>query len=477
MSDHDHSHDHDHDHDHASVTSAPARGASVRLRNGAGGGGQQALRMDPANQSLAEALRFTYGLLKFVMIALVVLFVFSGVKTIKEGQRGIKVLLGKPVAQNLSPGPVWTLPFPLGEIIQIGEGTVESKIGLAFMPYSAGKKTDEDAMGAKVDDFNSGSKLEPGRAGSNITADLNIAHTQWTINYRRTNHERWAENVLPEQEDRIVRVAVQRGVVQTVAGVTIDDLLKQSGDSISARVREIAQDTLDEMKAGITVDRIVLSRKIPPIYLNDKFNSVQAASQNAGKQREDALLDREKVLNETAGAAAPVLIEMINEYERLIELGEAEQAEALLVKIDDILEGRATEFDGKVYAAGMIAGEVSGLIEATRGQVSTMVAQSIADRDFFRAKLAQYQSNPRLMIVRDWSSAMGDFLGKDFVQAMMLPKGVSVAELLLNEDPSIVRELDRAKKRAEAEQAREDREATFRRDLYRSMRGIQESGE
>lgn len=461
--------------DHA----APARGASIRLRQAAAPGSAGAgPRMDPANQSLADALRFTYGLLKFVMFVLVVLFFVSGVKTIQEGERGIRVFFGRPTSFNLTPGIHPNLPFPMGEMIRIGEGSVEVKLGRAFMPYGANINTDDLAMSASVGQFSSEGKLTPGRSYSNITSDLNIAHTQWTVNYRRTDHRQYAENVLPEQEERLVRLAVQRGVVLTLATVPIDELLKQTGDSSSAsRVREIAQRQLDDIRSGITIDRVTLSRKLPPVSLVDSFASVQAAAQRAGKSREDALLERDQQLNEVAGAAAPVLIAAINEYERLIELGEEAEAEALLGQIDALLEGRPADLLGQVHAAGLVSGRVSEMLEFIRGEVSTRVSQAIADRDLFRAKLAQYESNPRLMIVRDWSSAMGEFLNKRFVQVMQLPVGVTTAELLINEDPSIVRELDLARKQAEVERANQERMERFRRDLYRTQRGIQRAEE
>jgi len=455
---------------------APARGASVRLRD-PGGTGTQGPRMDPANQSLADALRFTYRLLRVGMIALIILFVVSGMKTINEGERGIKVRLGKQVAQNLNPGLQWNWAYPVGDMVRVGTGTVEVRMGRAFMPYSSRADSEETAMGMSADDFNRTTKLKPGRAGSNITADLNIAHTQWTINYRRTDHGEWAKNVTPWLEEGMVRVAVQRGVVHTIAGVSIDDLLKQSGDAVAARVRESAQRSLDEMQTGITIERVTLSRKIPPVGLLNSFASVQAAAQDAAKAREDALLGRDQLMNQVAGPASGVLIAQINEYERLIELGEDELAEELLASIDAILEGRPAEFEGRVLAAGLISGEVAQVINDARGTVSTMVSQAIADRDYFLAKQDQYESNPRLMIARDWSGAMTSFMSKDFVQAMILPEGVTLAELLISEDPALVRELDRERKRREALEAYDRRAEEQRRESFRSHRGIKEPEE
>lgn len=461
--------------------SASVRGPSVRLREGgqtAAGG--VSLRMDPANQSLADALRFTYGLLKLSMVVLVLLFLVSGIKTINEGERGIRVLLGQPQSLNLTPGIHWGFPYPIGEMIRVGAGTAEVALGTAFMPEAPGIRPDADdqALAIAIERFSTSSKLQPDRAGSNITADLNIAHTQWTVNYRRTDHRQYAENMLPEQERSLVRLATQRGVVLTLSGLTIDELLKQTGESAAAaRVREIAQRTLDEIDSGIAIDRVTLIRKIPPAFLLERFSSVQSAAQNAGRAREDSLLRRDRLLNEVAGAAAVPLIDHINEYERLIELAETEAAAALLTQIDAILDGRPAQIGERIHAAGLISGQVAELLEQTRSRASSRVSQAIADRDLFRAKLVQYESNPRLMIARDWSAAMTAFLAKPFVQTMILPEGGTTAELLINEDPAIVRELDRERKRQEAQRAADERFESFQRDLFRSQRGIQETDE
>ncbi|MGV6814751.1 MAG: hypothetical protein ACWA5W_07075 [Phycisphaerales bacterium] len=432
-------------------------------------------RMDAANQSLADAMRITYKFLQFGMFVLFLLFVFSGFQKISEGERGISVFLGKPARTQLEPGAHLTWPYPIGEMIRVGVGAVDVPLARAFMPNVPGSNSDDALLEMPLDRFSDLGRLKPSRDGSLITADLNIAHAQWTVNYHRSNHLRNVENVLPQDERRFVALATSRGVVQTMAGVTIDDLLKKSAESIASQVKAIAQDTLDGLETGITIDRIVLVRKSPPLYLLEQFASVQSAAQNAGKNREDALLKRDQMLNEIAGRAAPVLISMIEEYEKHIELGENDQAEALLAQIDAVLRGDEVEYHGQSTLA-LASGEVSEILNDANARASARVSQAIADLEQFKAKLAQYQANPTLMIARDWSQAMGSFLDKDFVTTMYLPEDVDV-EMLINPDPDIERERDRLRRRAEALEGARQRREDFRRDMYKSMRGIQPEDE
>jgi len=437
---------------------------------------EQHRRMDAANQSLADALRITYKLLQVGMLVLVVLYLISGLQSINEGQRGIAVRFGKIVDRNLEPGFQWSWPYPIGEIVRVDEGSVELPIGTSFMPSLPGNERMESrAMEADIDSFSASRQLKPERDGSNLTADLNIAHTQWRVYYRRSNHADFVTSILPGQENAIVRVAVERGVVQSVATIPIDELLKNSNESISSRVRQIAQQTLDAVDSGISIDRIVLARKSPPLSLMEQFSNVQSAAQNAGKNREDALLKREQTLNDIAGPASAELIEQINEFERLTEIGDEQGAEARLAIIDRMLVGEPVEIDGRVIT-GQASGVVSELINDATAIASSRISQAIAEQQLFEAKQKQFEANPSLMIARDWSAAMSEFLNKGFVSSMMLPEGVD-AELMINNDPDILKELERAKKKRQADDAFEERMDQFRRDLYKSQRGIQEKEE
>lgn len=458
------------------VPMVPNRTASVQLRDGQSDqDASDMAKMDTANQSLAEALKITYGLLKVAMVVLVVLFTISGVQSIKEGERGISIRFGKQVRANLEPGFQWSFPYPVGEIVRVGEGSVEMAVAKEFMPNIPGDQSDEEALAVAIDRFNDSSTLNPANDGSNITADFNIAHTQWSVNYRRTDHASYVSNILPHQERAIMKAAIQRAVVHVLATVSIDDLLKNSSESLSGQVRGMAQQMLDELDSGISIDRVVLTRKNAALSLRSKFNSVQTAAQTAGKAREDALLLRDQMLNGVAGRGSSVLIDEINEYERLIELGKAQQADLQLKRIDNILEGRPIEINGETTGS-LVSGEISELLTQAQSIASDRVSHAMAQLENFRSKQAQFEANPKLMIARDWSSAMAEFLDKDFVSTIVLPEGVSL-EMLINNDPDIAREIDREKKRREAQGTLDQRREDMRRSYFRTQRGLQEPEE
>ena len=102
----------------------------------------------------------------------------------------------------------------------------------------------------------------------------------------------------------------------------------------------------------------------------------------------------------------------------------------------------------------------------------TGVQEARADLELFKAKLEQYRVNPSLMISRDWAGAWQDFQSRDFVQTMLLPAdGLGRTELWINEDPEIIKELDRLLKQREREEAAQERERRRQEARFRTERG------
>lgn len=464
------------------VGAAPqGRPASVQLRDQSD---SESAMMDPANQSLADALRITFVLVQIAMVVLAGLFVFSGFQTIREGERGLSLLFGKANRVNLEPGFHFSAPYPFGELVKVGTGNESVKLLREFWPYVA-EGREEDS----VDRLSARNMLNPSRDGSLITADLNLAHTQWQAVYRRTEPTKFVRNILPEKEDEIVRAALTRGVVRMMATVSIDELLKpQAGGTraISERAQGIAQETLDALDAGITIEQFEMSQKTPPISLLSKFQAVLDARSDAQEAISEARTTRETAMNGTAGEAGPGLLWLIAQYELELEKGDRDAAGDVLARIDAVLAGDPLELgDAEIAEARSMggfsglggsngkraSGEVVKIIQSAEVDRLTTVQEARADLELYNAKVEQFRANPALMVQRDWASAWSAFQSNDFVQTMMLPDRDGAVELWLNGDPDIVKDLDRAFKQRQRQEAAQKRFEEQQRLQYRGERG------
>lgn len=423
--------------------------------------------LDPAHQSLSEAIRITFRILQAAMVVLAVLFAFSGFQSVKEGEQGIRLLFGKVESARLDPGFRFSFPYPVGELVKVSTGAVNLSIDRAFWPF-----VEESSRSRPIDQLPRSSSLNPANDGSLLTADNSIAHTQWSVVYRREQPELYAQNIYTDDERRLIMAAVERGIVHAAAQVTIDDLLKQStGDagSVASRAKEIAQRMLTDTGSGIVIDQLALDQKMPPLFLRDRFNTVQAAAANANKQREQAETERQRVLNAKAGAAVDALLAGIDAYELAVDAGDAAGKTAALAKINALFEGRAGA------DAPRASGEVTALLNEARQYRADVVNRAQAEATSFRGKLELFESSPLVMVEREWKEALTRMMDRDTVQMMWLPEGTSALELVINPDPDVMKELDMAQKRREALAAQEASERARKAARFQTDTGMNQA--
>ncbi len=449
------------------------RGVSVTLRGGPAGSGAEggeidpAEAMDPANQSLHEAIAITYRLVQISMVVLGVLFVLSGLQSVKEGEQGIRLLFGRRDPELVQPGFGFSAPYPFGELVKVSTGVLSVSLAEEFWPFLP-----REDQNKPISELNGRNTLKPENDGSLITADGALAHTKWDVRYRRTDPGRFSENLLPDIEQRLVRAAVCRGVVQAAAGTSVDDLLKQSNDdagSLAARARDVAQSTLERAGAGITIERLSLVEKMPPLYLRTKFAAVQTAQQTSQQEKEKASSDAQKSLNHVAGGASPALIGLIDQYEVAIEKTDVPGQERLLAQIDSILDGKAEE------PSLQVAGEVTQLLSSANQYRSSISNQRRSDVSMFLAKQEQFASNPLVTVNREWSDALGRFLGRNTVETLMVPPGTRTLTLVINRDPEIARDIEIKQKRAENELNRQKREQQHKAEQFNTSEGLKQT--
>ncbi|GJQ30730.1 MAG: hypothetical protein HBSAPP03_26140 [Phycisphaerae bacterium] len=480
---------------------SPRRAGSVTLREE--GGTRDAGGMhDPANQSLADALRIMLVLLQGAMVVLAGLYVASGFQSVKEDERGIRLLFGKVEASNVPPGFVWSAPFPLGQLIRVNTGSLDEAIDRDFWPdYPAGGDTDPEKLTVTA-------SLKPGTGGSMLTADGNIAHSRWKAAYHVQDAGNYARTILSKDEERkLVRAAVKRGVVHACARVRIDELLTQSGDraeSVRSYARLEAQRYLDQVGSGLVIDQLnTTAAIIPPLYVRADFAKVQSAVSTASKAVEDARAEAGQTLLRSAGQAAPYLIERIESYEAAMARRDAARAVgdmaasqaadremiAILTMIDGLLRGEPVAYPGgtvdaagatQTLAAGTVSNLAGGEVAKVLGEAGSyrtgVVNRAQADARTFDAKLAQYRANPALMLQRELAEARTAFLGRDTVQQFQLPLGMSGISLVLNYDPDVARDIQRAQKERERIKAEDERMRMLRDTTYKTETGLTVSG-
>ena len=282
--------------------------------------------VDAGSQALAEALRSSFSVLKFLMVILVLVFVLSGVFTVGPQERAIVLRLGKPVGEGeqalLGPGLHFSFPYPIDthEIVSIsGIQKVESTVGwYATTP-------EQELAGTEPPP---GGSLNPAADGYALTADGNIIHTRATLTYRIHDPITYVFNFV--NASNAVQNALNNALLFAAARYKVDDILTRDVIGFNEAVKRRVTELVEEQKLGVVVEQC-LARSIPPRQLKDAFDNVLKAEvmrstvlgQAHGYENQvvsKASADAESRINSAQSERARAVSDMASQAQRFTEL-------------------------------------------------------------------------------------------------------------------------------------------------------------
>ena len=378
--------------------------------------------MDPANQSLTDALRLSYRVLQVVIVILVVLFLVSGVQTVGDSQSGVYTRFGKVVPidgdKALRPGLQglrW--PYPVGEFVLFDVENRPVALGDRFWPNVAPNSTlDEATERASTNDF-----LRPGRDGSLVTADGDLAHLRLSGSYEIDQPVQFVEHISTDEDkvDRLVRMTLERAAVFVAARTPLQEFTDLNA-TISSEIETHAQAMLDEMNTGIRIVDLNIINAIPPLAIRKTFGDLADARESAAFQVENARKEADDILINAAGENYPQIIALIEQYEDAVGRDDDELAEQFMTQIGDELESDRTS--GRVAQIMAGARNYSSQVEATLG----------AEARRFASLLPTYRENPDLVIRERWMKTHAAVQQAEDFELVWLPANIGSSHISIS---------------------------------------------
>jgi len=279
------------------------------------------------------------------LIALLLLYLSSGLFSIQPGEVGVRSRFGEIVAPGLAPGLHYRLPWPF-ESHRVVATDLVRRVELGFRSAPAvdlgaraqarnrltvGGPSNPVPNAIKATGFWFEKQSVPEEAFL-LAGDGNLIDLRFSVQYRVQNAVAFAYRMAePDALVRSLILAALRGIVATSS---IDAVYTTERGAIEQRVRERVQARLDDYGAGIGLLSVSLLYVHPPQEVHDAFRDVASA-------QEDKL--------RTINRAGTFAVEDVNRAQ-----GEAAARieEALAFKEERILraEGDAAGFSLKVDA-------------------------------------------------------------------------------------------------------------------------------
>ena len=207
------------------------------------------------------------GALRTVIILVVIaLIAFSGIKVIPTTDNGVVTRFGK-YANTLSPGLNFVIPF-VDQVYKVPVKTVQKE--------EFGFRT---ARSSERSEYQNSILSE----SSMLTGDLNIINVEWVIQYKIVDPKAWLFNVDEDQRNKTVR-DVSKSVVNSLVGDrAIMDIISLDRDSIAILAQEKMNEKYKQIGLGISVSSVQLQNIVPPYEVQAAFEDVNIAIQDMNR--------------------------------------------------------------------------------------------------------------------------------------------------------------------------------------------------
>ncbi|MHC4551194.1 MAG: protease modulator HflK [Planctomycetota bacterium] len=393
-------------------------------------------QLDAAGKSLTRALQLSFNILKLIMVAVVVLFLLSGIIQIQPDEQALLLRFGQIKGDGedalLKPGIIFSWPSPIDEIVRIPVETVQTLQIDSFWYY----QTPAEKLNPELKRTVTG-PLDPVQDGYSLTSnesltgtqgtDYNIVHSKWSVTYKIGSPALFFKNMFvrdrnpgedfldaaSETVEPILESLVSDAIVNTMLHYDIDRAIK-SEESIASKVEDLLQEKLDKVESGITIDAVRADEIVWPRQVDAAFQDSTKARQESEQMRVDARAYKEKLMTDTGGPQAEEILEKLKQTD-------------------------LTQDQQEKLVAGL-SGQVQTTISEARAYRTTVVSNAKADAEYLQQLLPKYREYPDLVLQGIYQDAVTQVLAnadeKFIMQRTEDGKPVEF-RFLLNRDPDV----------------------------------------
>ncbi len=195
---------------------------------------------------------------------------------LQPGEAAIVLRLGKHVRTVVRDGPHFRLPPPIETVdIENVDDTRKEEFGFAG---KEGEKTSREQIAE----------------ASMQTSDNNIVQVNFAVQYRIKDV--FVARYRLADPDSVVRDAAQAAMREVVGRETVNGVLLERRDAVTAEVQALMEDLLDSYDAGIQIKDVQLLDVRAPAEVQAAFDDVVAANQDAKRLVNEAEAHRNELI-------------------------------------------------------------------------------------------------------------------------------------------------------------------------------------
>lgn len=235
--------------------------------------------------------KFNFAWLKWIIPAVVVMWLLSGIYIVQPDEQGVVRRFGKAVRVT-QPGPNYHWPHPIEKVDKVKVKKVR-RIEIGFRTVSTGQPARYRFMPEE---------------SLMLTGDEQIVDAQIIVQYLVKDPEKFLFNVRNLEAERgALMDAAEVALRQVVGQRPIDDVLITEKLQIEIDIRELLQRIIDRYDSGIKVVEVKLQTVRPPKEVAAAFSDVVSAKEDKERLVKEADGYREDLLPKARGRAASII--------------------------------------------------------------------------------------------------------------------------------------------------------------------------
>ncbi|MDG1436905.1 MAG: FtsH protease activity modulator HflK [Rickettsiaceae bacterium] len=238
----------------------------------------------------------------FIILAIFILWLSSGIYKIQEGQRAAVIRFGQ-YHRTAMPGLNYHLPAPI-EAVSIEKVDESKRIEIGYRSTGASK------MGGAV------SARDIKAESIMLTGDENIVELHVDVMWHINDLAKYLFNV--SSQEATVKSAAESAIREVIGSTLISSVLSNQKEAIANRIEILIQQILDQYELGVTIEQVKLLHAEPPEQVIAAYRDVQTAK-----------ADKEKAINESEAYKNDVLPRARGESAKIIEEAEGYKAEVI----------------------------------------------------------------------------------------------------------------------------------------------------
>ncbi len=238
--------------------------------------------------------RLGNGGYSFIALAVVGLWLASGIYIVSPGERGVETRFGRFTTET-DTGLNYHLPYPI-ESVRTPNVKFLNNVEVGF------RATSEGARPERQQDVAEESLM--------LTGDENIVDVDFNVLWNIKSAPDYLFNV--KEPEQAVRAVAESAMREFVGRSRIDTLQTEGRVDAQVTVRKLIQDTLDGYHSGVNVVQVQLQKVDPPEQVIEAFRDVQRA-----------VADKESAISVAAGYQNKVVPEARGQAVRITQEAEA----------------------------------------------------------------------------------------------------------------------------------------------------------